>query len=94
MPKKTRQDKILAKLRRLESTQPTEKTDALQPQSKISVNLDSTFSNNENKSLTNQSTKAQFDYSYVVVDLKKTVFFVVVAVIFEVSLSLVIRNWL
>jgi hypothetical protein len=84
MPKKTRQAKMAATLRRLQSQQtettspPTEKPGP--------VNLQNIVSSEPIKS-------PAVDYSYVYHDLRKTTIFSVVAVIFEIALSVVISYY-
>jgi len=88
MPKKTKQAKILAQLRRLQEAQNVnrEKT-----QSKIALDLtkEKTTIEKEESQAIKSSPR---DYSYVISDLKKTLLFVVLAVIFQISLSLIIKN--
>lgn len=93
MPKKTKQDKILAQLRRLQ----TNKSIALDPvePAKPTVSLDLKSTNAVTKSSENTTTKvSNQDYSYVIKDLRKTSFFVVVAVVFEFILSILLKNWI
>ena len=89
MPKKTRQEKILARLRRLEKDQnPVGVSDqnlvgaAQTP--KVSFQL---------KTETNPAAAApikatSFDYSYVYKDLTKSLVFAAVAIIFQVILAI------
>lgn len=82
MPKKTRQEKILAKLHRLQQEKETVSGNSLPTvETKISLNLKTV---NPTISV---PTGAPNDYSYVYSDLRKTLIFAVVALIFEVALS-------
>ncbi len=92
MPKKTKQGKILAQLRRLQSTQVIgNETNSLTKKS-ISLNLETTVT--DSKPTENVQTKIfSYDYSYVIKDLRKTLFFVVIAIVFQIVLSFIIKNW-
>jgi hypothetical protein len=90
MPKKTRQEKILSQLRRLReqtenthlaSLSPTEQPVREKPSYEIT-------SLGKVKNAASASKIEVEDYSYVYKDLRKTVVFVTLAVIFEVILSL------
>ena len=78
MPKKTRQQKIISQLRRLQDTQ-VQKPDQPSPVVKL-------------KDLATPQVaaikKEPLSYRYVFTDLRKTVIFVAGAIIFEVVLSL------
>ena len=95
MPKKTRQEKILAQLKRLQQQQnivsnPTIETkpaDA-QPEFKIASTLKS-LETKENSVSSPINTK-ELDYSYAYKDLRKTLLFVSLAIIFEIILSRVL----
>jgi len=91
MPRKTKQDKILARLRRLQGSQ-TDPVEAEPQKQTISLDLDSL--KNEKVAEIAPTKGSVQDYSYVIADLRKTLFFVVVAVLFEIALSLFLKSWL
>lgn len=95
MPKKTRQEKILAQLKRLQQQQnsvanPTaeQNSNLVRPAITITSNLKS-FETKENSDFAPINTKVM-DYSYAYKDLRKTLIFVSLAIIFEIILSRVI----
>lgn len=88
MPKKTRQEKIAAKLRHLQEQQKkAAPVEALTSETvPAAVNL---------KSLTSKESLApvrEANYSYVFSDLRKTAFFAVLALVFEIILSAFFAN--
>ena len=91
MPKKTRQEKLLAQLKRLQQQQqnPDAVTTSTNSQSSnqpvISLNLKSLETSPNTQNLPQRS--AIYDYAYVYTDLRKTLIFAVLAVIFEFALS-------
>ncbi len=92
MPKKTKQDKILAQLHRLQSNQTMSDNNVNQTKTTVSLDLDNI--NVVAKQTPSIAVKvSNQDYSYVTKDLRKTLFFVVVAIIFEFFLSLLVKNW-
>ena len=94
MPKKTKQGKILAQLHRLQSNQNTaSETSSSSTKTQVSLNLESITK--ESQIVEGVPTKsAIYDYSYVMLDLKKTLFFAVIAIIFEFFLSFVLKSWI
>lgn len=94
MPKKTRQEKILAQLKRLQQIQSSPAT-KLEPQA-ISAPIKSVVSTElksletRNNAVSSGNTTKTLDYSYAFSDLRKTLIFVAVAIIFEIILSLII----
>ncbi len=92
MPKKKRQEKILAQLKRLQQLQVTpESSVVLNPETstttKFNIPADlKSLETKTNPSFTSASSKV-LDYSYAYKDLRKTLIFVAVAVIFEIVLS-------
>lgn len=93
MPKKTKQDKILAQLHRLQSNQTISESNLNPPKTTVALDLEKI--NVVAKQTPTAAIKASSqDYSYVTKDLRKTLFFVVVAVIFEFFLSLLVKNWI
>ena len=92
MPKKTKQDKILAQLHRLQSNQTISESNVNPPKATVSLDLDNI--NVVAKQIPTTAIKvSNQDYSYVTKDLRKTLFFVVVAIIFEFFLSLLVKSW-
>ena len=96
MPKKTRQAKILAQLRRLQDqTKPVqndtsdEKVSAVKVSSSILKSLE-TPQNTSPKVFSKTETE---DYRYVTKDLRKTLIFASGAIIFELVLSVVKSYW-
>ncbi len=90
MPKKTRQEKVLAQLKRLQQQQNPSVTSssATQPsveKSTVSLNLKSLETSQNTQP--SQQKSATYEYAYVYKDLKKTLIFAVLAVIFEFALS-------
>lgn len=86
MPKKTRQEKILAKLKRLEKTsEPPIESHSSTPLISVSTNLKSL----ETTGIVSETptVKVSSDYSYVYKDLTKTIIFAVVAIVFQIILS-------
>jgi hypothetical protein len=84
MPKKTRQEKIVAQLRRLQNLQ--EKAE--EPQS---LNKPQTVSlGSLEQTLTATTKTTEINYSHVLSDLKKTLLFAVAAIVCEIALSLTI----
>ena len=93
MPKKTKQDKILAQLRRLQSNQSVVSEPRSSSKTQVSLNLESITK--ESIDAGKAPTKiSSYDYSYVLLDLRKTLFFVVIAIIFEFLLSLGVKSWI
>lgn len=93
MPKKTRQEKILAQLKRLQQrqTQPTQPDTTTQENpSKIEVSTGLKSLEPKNNVVSAGETSKELDYSYAYKDLRKTLFFVSIAIIFEIILSRVI----
>ncbi len=95
MPKKTRQEKILARLRRLENSQEQASVSTTannnptisEPQ-KVSFE----FQSETKKQVTNPTASVSLDYSYVYKDLTKSLAFAAVAIIFQVILALFVIN--
>ena len=92
MPKKTRQEKILARLHRLEK----EQNNSVEINFNNSEKSQSPRVSYEPKEETNPTKERQssenINYAYVYSDLKKTLFFAAVAVIFQVVLGILIIN--
>ncbi len=95
MPKKTRQEKILAQLKRLQQQQnsianPIVESNSTnsRPGINITSNLKS-LETKENSTFSPTNTKV-IDYTYAYKDLRKTLLFVSLAIIFEIILSRVI----
>ncbi|HSX58138.1 MAG TPA: hypothetical protein VLE47_02585 [Candidatus Saccharimonadales bacterium] len=92
MPRKTRSEKILAKLRRLEREQtPSQPGEEVAPinqttPSKIAYE----FKAEEKQQQPAPIRTMAIDYSYVYKDLRKTAFFAAVAVLFEIVLRIFI----
>ena len=89
MPKKTRQEKILARLRRLEKDQ--EPTTASEQNlvgtteiPKVSFQLKT----ETNPAAASTIKATSFDYSYVYKDITKSLFFAAVAVILQIILAI------
>jgi len=87
MPKKTRQAKVIAQLKRLQTMQGNP-TNTEQTVKTGTINL-------KDIPVTNpiQPKPQTIDYRYVLSDLKKTAIFAVVAIVFEVVLSLTASIW-
>lgn len=95
MPKKTRQEKILAQLKRLQQKEnivanpkAEQEPNNNPPEIKLTSNLKS-LETKENSVFTPTNNKL-IDYSYAYKDLRKTLIFVSLAIIFEIILSRVI----
>ena len=91
MPRKTRSEKILAKLRRLESNQtlttnPTGASETPIPATKIAYE----YKSSDSKVVKTATKQDLEDYSYVFSDLRKTFAFVACAVAFEIILRIFI----
>lgn len=92
MPKKTRQEKILARLRRLEQektaiTAQTEQNSAKTVAPKISYQFEGGLKTQETV-----TAKVTADYSYVYKDLTKSLLFAAVAIIFQFLLAVFVVN--
>lgn len=91
MPKKTRQEKIVAQLKRLQkqqASQPEKPVNEVTQSPTISVVSPTLESLRPNLSVELSPNKETLiNYSYAVADLRKTLVFVVVAIIFEFILS-------
>lgn len=92
MPKKTRQEKILAQLKRLQQIQ--NPTNGSSLESLGNTEPKNTIASTELKSLetknnvvSNQTSTKTIDYTYAFSDLRKTLIFVSVAIIIEIILS-------
>ncbi len=94
MPKKTRQEKVVAQLKRLQQQQavvsnsPESNLAEKQPTLTISTDLKSLETKAPSEQITQKTVVA--DYSYVYKDLRKTLIFVSVAIIFEIILSRIV----
>ncbi len=93
MPKKTRQEKILARLRRLERVQ--------EPKTANEQNLAGTteipkvsfqLKTETNPAAASTIKATSFDYSYVYKDLTRSLIFAAVAVIIQVVLAIFVIN--
>jgi hypothetical protein len=92
MPKKTRQEKILAQLKRLQQQQsnPLVENTIAQPSFEsenvpAKINIKSLESSNSNEQTAQKQTS--YDYSHVSKDLRKSLIFAVVSIVFELVLS-------
>lgn len=87
MPRKTRQEKILAQLRRLQKDQSQTNPDKKpEPESStVSLNLEPLTA-----PTISQPKPTQEDYGYVISDLKKTTFFAAAAITFQIALSFIL----
>jgi len=86
MPKRTRQEKMAAQLRRLQSLQQTQGA----PSTTISLENITKDQSAETQVLTQPRTPVRpdvMDYTYVFSDLRKTLIFATAAIIFELALS-------
>lgn len=93
MPKKTREEKILARLRRLEKDQNQPKVVNGEDQpSSIAPKISFDFKSPANVPTTSPTTPTSADYSCVYKDLTKTIVFAACAVIFEVALRVFVLN--
>lgn len=89
MPKKTRQEKILAKLRRLEKDQAPLETNSPGLVGTTEIPQVSFQLKTETNSAASVPTRvASFDYSYVYKDLTKSLVFAAVAVILQIVLAI------
>ncbi|OGY29335.1 MAG: hypothetical protein A3F35_02295 [Candidatus Woykebacteria bacterium RIFCSPHIGHO2_12_FULL_45_10] len=94
MPRKTREEKILARLHRLERTAPTLESNANEPtavkEKKASgVRLEEAHVNIPLPIATRSNERT--DYSFVLTDLRKTLFLTAAAVLIEVVLSYILH---
>lgn len=87
MPKKTRQEKIIAKLRRLESSQniPDEAAQQNQENKTPTISLDLKSENTQD--IQTNSTSI-WDYSYVYKELTKSLIFAALAIGFQIILAI------
>jgi hypothetical protein len=92
MPKKTREEKILARLRRLEQSNETI-TEVSEPSAPTSSGYSLKNISPPTKSTPITSTSTEVDYSYVRSDLKKIAILTVAALLIEVALSLTASEW-
>ena len=96
MPKKTREEKILARLHRLER----ENSQQLPPETNATQVEITKPSGISLKQISPAKAQAPLhhnietvDYSYVAGDLKKTLILTAIALLFEIVLSLTASNW-
>ncbi len=94
MPKKTRQEKILAQLKRLQQIQssPTTKLESpvISDPIKAVVSTELKSLETKNNAVSEQNSTKSIDYSYAFSDLRKTLVFAAVAIIFEIILSRIV----
>jgi hypothetical protein len=94
MPKKTREEKILARLRRLEKTQAESEATPAPTAGKSNFSLNDVEKNKPSTSTTTHSSnRAALDYSYVKKDLRKIAVLTVAALLVEFVLSLTASSW-
>lgn len=90
MPKKTRQEKILAQLKRLQQLQSNQsvQNNKIEKETKTTIKVDLNPVETEKPIVSRNEKKVDFDYSYVTKDLRKSLIFAAAAIIFEIALSI------